>query len=1262
MRILAIRGENLASLAETFEIDFAAAPLAAAGLFAITGETGAGKSTLLDALCLALYDEFPRVKAEGANEQIPDGENAPLAATDPRTILRRGAGRGFAEVDFSARDSVVYRVRCELARARGKATGALQKRGRALWKVLPEGVTEAVASGVVPVRQEVERLTDLTCDQFRRTVLLAQGDFDAFLRADAKERAELLEKITGTEIYATLSRRAFERWRATKQAVDALCARRDGIGLLSPEERAARANAIDDLTQRKARTNAAREALDAVLRRHEAIAAATARRDAASKTVETAQGACDALAEERARYAALERAEPLRSGSERTAEAQRGVAEAQAALETARGEDQAARAALGSAEAAETEAKARAEAAQAACEGFEPLWVRAQTLDDRIVDARALVAKRAGARDTAEAEAARRATAAEAIEMRLATSETEAGALDETLARDADLAPLATRFDELSEALEKRAGFVRETAELERKRDAAAATLDRLAATLAALDAADAADVASRAACAERLATHEAAFAAMDLPAMQARAQALEAADGIAARLAAAAKEAAAAAASQASARTRRDAAASAWKSARDDERGAEATLAELATRAEEVERLGALADATASESARRLRAALVPGEPCPVCGVPHDEKPDSAPDAFVAAIRARRDSLRAEQDAARAALAQARAAAEAAQAEGSRAREAMDVEAARLGEAARAFADAHAAWRALPALDLREPPENVVEAASALAALAEEIARARGAVRESQRRAEALRTEIERERTARDRAASAIEARRNERAGHDRDAGAARETVAHAATRLRDLADRRASIDRAWSRVLAASGITPGDLDRDPTGALRILETRAGDYRARAARREALREAIAADRVAAAAARTSAEGAHEIAAGASAAVTEAEGALSGLVAERGGLLDGEATEAHRTRHRADAATAREAFEKARAACEAARSRVAVAAASLRTGEVALARAAEHRTAAGDAFAAACTTACIAPADAIALLAVPRAERDALRARLAAADEGLREARSALGHCESALAEAIGEGAPEQDAEAAGEHRAALLAEIAELDETLVAARVALEQDDRAREQAGRLEDEIAAAGADELLWREVSDAIGSADGSKFRRYAQSVTLDHLVALANRHLDALAPRYRLERAGGETGTGGGDLGLQILDRELGDARRSTRSLSGGERFLTSLALALALCSLEGRGSFVDTLFIDEGFGTLDAATLDVAIDALETLQAQGRKVGVISHVEAMHQRIPVQIRVEKAGGGRSRVRVTGAGLAQPAIG
>jgi len=122
-----------------------------------------------------------------------------------------------------------------------------------------------------------------------------------------------------------------------------------------------------------------------------------------------------------------------------------------------------------------------------------------------------------------------------------------------------------------------------------------------------------------------------------------------------------------------------------------------------------------------------------------------------------------------------------------------------------------------------------------------------------------------------------------------------------------------------------------------------------------------------------------------------------------------------------------------------------------------------------------------------------------------------------------------------------------------------------------------------------------------------------------------------LVHLASNHLAASSPRYRLARGASC------DLSLHIIDRDMGEV---------------SSALALALSHLEGRESFLDTLFIDEGFGSLDAETLDIAVDALETLQGRRRKVGVITHVAAMIGRIAVQVRTEKRGAGRSVVRVT----------
>jgi len=143
------------------------------------------------------------------------------------------------------------------------------------------------------------------------------------------------------------------------------------------------------------------------------------------------------------------------------------------------------------------------------------------------------------------------------------------------------------------------------------------------------------------------------------------------------------------------------------------------------------------------------------------------------------------------------------------------------------------------------------------------------------------------------------------------------------------------------------------------------------------------------------------------------------------------------------------------------------------------------------------------------------------------------------------------------------------------------------------------------------------------------------------------VTLDSLVSYANTHLLELARRYRIERIAGS------DLGIEVVDTEMGDERRSVYSLSGGESFLVSLALALGLSSLSAVRTPVETLFIDEGFGSLDSRTLDTALAALDTLQAQGRKIGVISHVNALVERIGVQVKVAAASAGHSQITVTG---------
>ena len=164
MRVLTIRGENLASLGRPFCIDFEAEPLADAGLFAITGETGSGKSTILDALCLALYGAYPRFAAQH-QDALPDPSGVRPAIADGGTILRRGAGSGHAEVECFDQDGLRYRARWEARRTYGRPDGTVQGANRTLHQVDGETLI-LIAHTKATVQRAVDIQTELTFEQF----------------------------------------------------------------------------------------------------------------------------------------------------------------------------------------------------------------------------------------------------------------------------------------------------------------------------------------------------------------------------------------------------------------------------------------------------------------------------------------------------------------------------------------------------------------------------------------------------------------------------------------------------------------------------------------------------------------------------------------------------------------------------------------------------------------------------------------------------------------------------------------------------------------------------------------------------------------------------------------------------------------------------------------------------------------------------------------------------------------------------------------
>ena len=160
-----------------------------------------------------------------------------------------------------------------------------------------------------------------------------------------------------------------------------------------------------------------------------------------------------------------------------------------------------------------------------------------------------------------------------------------------------------------------------------------------------------------------------------------------------------------------------------------------------------------------------------------------------------------------------------------------------------------------------------------------------------------------------------------------------------------------------------------------------------------------------------------------------------------------------------------------------------------------------------------------------------------------------------------------------------------------------------------------------------------------------LNSTFGSASGEKLMKLAQGYTLDILLNVANVHLKEITGRYEMARISDKS------LGIKIIDLDMLSESRSVHSLSGGETFLVSFALSLALSSISSNRMSIESLFIDEGFGTLDSETLRTVMSALERLQSQGRTIGVISHSSEMLEQIPVKVAVIKQNAGRSRIEI-----------
>ncbi|KHA53772.1 AAA family ATPase [Sulfitobacter geojensis] len=1238
MRILCIRGENIASLAKPFEISLDAAPLSSAGLFAITGETGAGKSSILDAMCLALYGSCPRLSGDGTRETVTDIDGHDLRSNDPRMVLRRGAAMGLAEVTFQADDGETYTAAWQARRSRDKIDGRLQSVERSLLRLSDQQMLE---TQLTRVNDRVVALTGLTYDEFRRTVLLAQGDFDAFLSAKTDERAAILEKVTGTGIYREISRAVFERHRQAKSDLATLQTRRAEHHLLSAEERAELDAALDRLQKEQDAAAAALAQVQKGLDRYKAVADARADLETAAHRARQAQEAVAALAQQRQWLAAWDDAKGLRAEVRERSEAGHALAQARRDVETRFAAHQSKEAEVASAETLFHEADVAHQQADDVFKAFGPVWTEAADLDSQIVTAvkeQAEAAKGVAQREAETAGCAQEHADLTAKQENMrATLDADQRRMEQTAGYDVLLAHWTMLEDRLSAriaAVDLAASSQMETSQLARSiaGDGAqrAHLQEEIRQAAGRIDAARAVQAGIRQE-RENLIKGDPASrldglraASMNLRRLQQGAAEVRRAD---AELAASQGRLVTA---QNALETHRETVTS-QRAKRDVARGVIARLRQPS----------AAATAAASREAAAMRLHLVAGEPCPVCqSTSHPVMADSDIAKLAEALRKELADAQQEHDAAEALVNKAMSEADAAQAMiagETSARPKLDKD---IERAIAQFADALEPLQNAPfAADVPHDPRSDDGAFEAVFAQMDT----------RQAKAEADLARLAELNEHHDGAARAIDAARDQSASceaqireidgrvsdTEKKIAALKQTVETAQKTVVD-------IDQRLRPILAPTGLDVEQFGREGAGALQALrENIAGlsEVQASIAKRREDVAGISAKLATAAAALNAAQANLETAK----KVEEGRiGTVERLKAARADLLEGEETNTHRTRTNERRLAAQKAATAAQSALGDVRTAAALAKNAWEAARETALKAEARAAAAQEALVEACTAAGLDPERVVELHGSDAQLVQDRRKAVQDSDTEAAKAEGAHKERDGAVQRLLAQGMPETPEGELAAQKEEIEAQIKAHGEAR--GRLAERRDaDRAAAKAlSGLEHEIDEARKVFETWLAVSDAIGSAKGDRFAQIAQAVTLAMLVERANHHLDDLKPRYQLRVASS-------DLALHVIDRDMAGDARPTRLMSGGERFLISLALALALSGMGNRGALVGTLFIDEGFGSLDADSLDLAIDALERLQAQGRTIGVISHVQAMKDRIPVQVQVSKTGGGASEV-------------
>ncbi|NWC89226.1 chromosome segregation protein SMC [Pseudomonas reactans] len=1211
MKILAIRLKNLASLAGPFEIDFTAEPLASAGLFAITGPTGAGKSTLLDALCLALFGAVPRLGDTG-QAKMPDADSD-ISIGDPRTLLRRGTGGGYAEVDFVGVSGRRYRARWEANRARDKASGKLQNSRQSLIDLDSD---QLLASQKTEYKTQLELALGLNFEQFTRAVLLAQSEFSAFLKANDNERSELLEKLTDTALYTQLGRRAFDKAKEARDAHKQLQDQATGVVPLAPEARVELDQQFDAAQQQLKTQQAQLKQLELQHTWLKELREWQERQLAATEQLQRAQTEWDNQRQQREDLSRLDQLAPQRHQFARQAEL--GSVLTPLAVQIHSHIQQQGELHTRQEQAQHQQASAQTALAEALKNQTDAVPLLRQAFEEQSTLAHLTKELTKRTEDQQQHQSA--CTEGQAQLTGLLEKQRHVAERLQRLATELEhsavLAPLSDawtayrdRLQQLTQIGNRLNKGQAELPQLEQRATSAAEqftqqreALDLLYQEAGAEPHAVAEQIQLLASLLQDNRKQQRAFE--DLTRLWDNQQQLD-------------QHAASLTQKLSDAQQQREQLNQTGLQTKAELTVAEQTL-NVTKQLLERQRLAR------SASVEELREQLQDDQPCPVCGSHehpyhqpeallqslgrHDENEEATAQKAVDSLKEKLTELRGEVGGL---IAQ--------QKEYLQQQEKLTTQ----QQALKPTLDAHPLAASLLNQDTAQRSAWLEQQLGQLSQSIAQDEQRQGALLNLQQNAGRLQQQLQ----------AAQEA--------------SQQTRQLLVDQQRELTSDRERLDQelsAFANLLPAE--TLEGLRAEPAATFMQLDQQVsqrleqlGHQRDELAEQQERQQAIEKEQT------HQQHRQHQLDALIQ-QVTELT-AQQQAAQEKLSALLGEHTSAEHWQQQLEQAVtqSRQSETDANKQLQEIHNALIQLAADLKAQQerehalqaeqqALVTRISEWRALHPE----------LDDAGLNRLLAYDDAQVSQLRQQLQLSEKAVEQAKVLLQEREQRLADHQALHNGNLAAEELDSTLATLNQQLAESEKHCAELRARQSEDQRRQDANQAFAEQIAKAYDEWQRWARLNALIGSATGDTFRKIAQAYNLDLLVHHANVQLRQLVRRYRLKR-------GGSMLGLLVMDTEMGDELRSVHSLSGGETFLVSLALALGLASMASSTLKIESLFIDEGFGSLDPESLQLAMDALDGLQAQGRKVAVISHVQEMHERIPVQIQVKRQGNGLSTLEV-----------